>query len=397
MITIIAMFLCARVLLNEPPSGAPSGAVPTAVAGDPSATPPADSTAKKPDFRRAEDGTPIIPEDTTEESLIAIIRKLDESPKEDGAAPPASQGAGPGRADLLAYLDEFLKRFPKSPFRTDAFIIKLRTLASYARVQPAFLTELLELNETIRKEKPDERLAAENDYYAIQAFVMGARHEKMAEDRKLQGTAERYRAFIEDHPKSQHLPVIRASLVRSLLAQKKTDDAEKELAALTAQFPDHQAARRAKGEVYRVRAVGQPFAFQYTAPDGKTVRSTDFTGKVLILHFWASWNRESTEALDKLRSLRESYGERGLELVGINVDKHMRLMEMAMHTHNVNWPQYFDAKALDNALVIDAGVVQLPTYFVIDRNGVLRSTEPGDKLEELVKELLDKSAEKTNP
>ncbi len=52
------------------------------------------------------------------------------------------------------------------------------------------------------------------------------------------------------------------------------------------------------------------------------------------------------------------------------------------------WPQYIDAKGFENDLLVETGVVNIPTYFVVDRKGTLRAVNPGDKLGDLVKELL---------
>lgn len=57
-------------------------------------------------------------------------------------------------------------------------------------------------------------------------------------------------------------------------------------------------------------------------------------------------------------------------------------------TYEMPWPQHFDRKGFENDMLVATGVVKTPTYFVVDRKGVLRSIDPGDGMRDLVKKLL---------
>jgi hypothetical protein len=77
--------------------------------------------------------------------------------------------------------------------------------------------------------------------------VLGARQEGMPEQRRLAGTVERYAAFLEDHPASPRVPVVRASLIRNLIALKRVDEARAEFEKLKRDHPDDQAPPRPRG------------------------------------------------------------------------------------------------------------------------------------------------------
>jgi thiol-disulfide isomerase/thioredoxin len=208
---------------------------------------------------------------------------------------------------------------------------------------------------------------------------------------------ERYHAFIEDYPTSPHAPVVWASLIRDLIALNKIDVAQSELDNLKRAHPGHQATKRATGEVYRATAVGTPFGLMYKTPTGETVRSMDYVGKVLVGHFWASWSRRSLDELPQVTKLYEDYKDRGLQLIGINVDKSRRRIEETLKKFPMPWPQYFDGKGLENDILIGTGVINVPTYFVVDRDGILRGIDPGDKLTSLVQYCLDQPVTKAQP
>ncbi len=174
---------------------------------------------------------------------------------------------------------------------------------------------------------------------------------------------------------------------------KKIDRAEAELHKLTREFPDHRATLRATGEVRRATLVGRPFALMYSTPNGQVINTSEWLGKVLLVHFWATWSEESAEGLADLMKLHREYGDKGVQLVGVNVDRSRKPCADALEKHDMPWPQYFDAKGLDNAILVDSGVVDVPTIFVIDRNGICRSTDPGEKLTQLLEQLLAKPVE----
>ena len=330
-----------------------------------------------------------IPDDASEAYLVDKIDRLGASLRTDLPLQARFLANAPQLQEIVVYVDELLKRYPKSNHRDKALVAKLTALAELSRGQPRFLEQLLSLTDEISAGNPRGFLASENAYYAIQAFVLGARYQGMPKDRKIQGTIERYEAFLDDYPSSSRRPVIRASLIRSLIASKRIARAQAELARLLDQDPNHAATRRAQGEVYRATAVGKPLRLELDAAEGKkAIRPADYPGQVLIVHFWSSLNEQATDRFPELLKLHEAYGGRGLQLVGINVDEDPGAFEEARKSFQLPWPQHFQPGGFKSDVLVQQGVIRIPTYYVVDRHGILRSTEPGNKLPGLVKKLL---------
>ena len=353
---------------------------------DPTPGQKADQTPAQTPVQAPDDS--VVPEDKSEASLIEKIKESAHPERAglSGKRPLAAQFAV--KIQALAYIDQLLARYPKTTFREEAWIAKLTVLADLARLNPGYLEALLSLTSQIDRGTPGERLAAENAFFAIQAFVLGARVEKMPEARRLSGTRERYEAFLEDHPKSTRVPVVSASLIRILIALDEVDRARAVFDSLKRTYPDHKATRRAQGELYRAVAVGQPFAFSYATADGKTLNTTEYLGKVLVVHFWATWSEPSMTQLPELIDLYGEYRDQGLQLLGVNVDHKQAGIDEALQTHNMPWPQHLDLKGFENDILVATGVVIIPTVFVVDRKGTLRAINSGDGLRDLVKTLL---------
>ena len=71
----------------------------------------------------------------------------------------------------------------------------------------------------------------------------------------------------------------------------------------------------------RLELVGQPApVIQGADLDGKPFGVADMKGKVVLVVFWASWCLPCAAEIEALQAVEVSYRERGLRIVGINLD-----------------------------------------------------------------------------
>ncbi|MFN2476021.1 MAG: TlpA family protein disulfide reductase [Chthoniobacterales bacterium] len=130
--------------------------------------------------------------------------------------------------------------------------------------------------------------------------------------------------------------------------------------------------------------------WQVVALDGKTVKSSDLKGKVVILNFWATWCVPCREEIPGLVELQKQYGEQGLAIVGVSVDQGKpESVTRFVERFKMN---YLVAIA-DEKIVNDFGSVDaIPTTFIIDKQGRIVSRHTGfaekDVFEREIKPLL---------
>ena len=92
-----------------------------------------------------------------------------------------------------------------------------------------------------------------------------------------------------------------------------------------------------------------------------------YGGKVLVIHFWASWCAPCLREIDALESLFGEYRARGVAPVSVNVGETQGVVADALRNRTVSYPILLDT---DSATARLYGVVGLPTTFVLDRKGV---------------------------
>jgi len=64
-----------------------------------------------------------------------------------------------------------------------------------------------------------------------------------------------------------------------------------------------------------------PFDFTLQDMSGKTVKLSDYKGKVVVLEFWATWCPPCRESVPGLEKLHKAYKEKGLVVLAVSMDE----------------------------------------------------------------------------
>jgi cytochrome c biogenesis protein CcmG/thiol:disulfide interchange protein DsbE len=136
-----------------------------------------------------------------------------------------------------------------------------------------------------------------------------------------------------------------------------------------------------------------------TTLDGRRVSLADLRGSVVWVDFWASWCPPCRAETPVLRDLYARDHDRGLEIVGVSVQESTAADVRAYAaTYGIAYPIVAD---LTGAIFRAWRVYGLPTQFLIDRDGVIRSIVQGPvdaaTADALVEPLLGPSRPSTEP
>jgi len=123
----------------------------------------------------------------------------------------------------------------------------------------------------------------------------------------------------------------------------------------------------------------------------------DYAGRVVWLDFWASWCGDCTESFPVFDRMQRELGDRGLVVIGVNLDIERGRAEAFLAQHPVGFLQTFDPTIGDCARAFD--VAGMPTSFVVDAGGVVRRVHRGfrrgeiEATRDMVSDLLARSVD----
>jgi peroxiredoxin len=139
--------------------------------------------------------------------------------------------------------------------------------------------------------------------------------------------------------------------------------------------------------------AGQTVAPEWSLKDvdGKTVRSADFKGKVVILDFWATWCGPCRVEIPNFIALQKQYEKQGLVVVGLSVDEDgAKAVRPFAQKLGLNYPVVLADEKTQEAF---GGIEAVPTTFIIDREGRIVKEHMGfadkDEFEHEIKPLLN--------
>lgn len=135
--------------------------------------------------------------------------------------------------------------------------------------------------------------------------------------------------------------------------------------------------------------------YQLQDLDGRPVTLAALKGKVVWLNFFASWCPPCQQETPILRSLADTYRDRGLEVVGVSVQE----------TTAADVKAYADRYRLRYTIGFDGSghvlrayrVFALPTQFFIDVDGVIRQVVSGPVDEQGAKALIEAMLTEVRP
>jgi peroxiredoxin len=132
---------------------------------------------------------------------------------------------------------------------------------------------------------------------------------------------------------------------------------------------------------------------EFTLKDtaGADVALSSFKGKIVVLDFWAMWCQACKEAFGHLNGIQKEFGEKGVTVVGVDVEKAgPEKVKAFLKKAGIAYPVLLDPEMATGKLY---GLKGIPTLVVIGRDmgivktfrGMNKSTEK--EITELLKKL----------
>ena len=132
--------------------------------------------------------------------------------------------------------------------------------------------------------------------------------------------------------------------------------------------------------------------FALKSVDGKTVKLSDYKGKIVIIDFWATWCPPCRRGIPDLISIQKEF-KKDVVVIGVSLDAEKTIKDVPgfIKDYGINYPIVYG----DDKITIDyGGIRSIPTSFVVDKKGNVVDSHIGlvdkDVFVSKIKELLKK-------
>ena len=150
-----------------------------------------------------------------------------------------------------------------------------------------------------------------------------------------------------------------------------------ELKSVIERFPGDEKLYRVVSTQTQNEAARDLWPLQLEKPDidNANVSLADYTGKVLLIDFWATWCPPCRAELPNVLEVYKEYHPKGLEIVSISLDYAEEVTPEAyrqwIDSAGMNWRHVYDGQAWDTEIVKRFFVGSIPAPFLVGKDGAL--------------------------
>ncbi|MEN6372298.1 MAG: TlpA disulfide reductase family protein [Armatimonadota bacterium] len=130
--------------------------------------------------------------------------------------------------------------------------------------------------------------------------------------------------------------------------------------------------------------------FNEKAADGNQIDLGSYKGKVVILNFWASSNKQSKKEAKNIAVAYNKFKDKNVAVIGVDLDKEQKTLDKFLEKHkSISWPQIYDP-SIQLKISTKYNLKKTPYTFIIGKDGGIASVNPkGADLEKAIERALN--------
>ncbi|GLY79899.1 TlpA family protein disulfide reductase [Actinoallomurus iriomotensis] len=118
-------------------------------------------------------------------------------------------------------------------------------------------------------------------------------------------------------------------------------------------------------------------AVQGTTLDGKPFKLSDYTGKIVVVNFWASWCAPCRAEAPTMQKISDENKDSGVQFVGVDIKDGKDNAQAFLRTYKITYPSLFDQAGQIALAFRDIPPNAVPSTLIVDRKGQIAARAIG--------------------
>ena len=228
---------------------------------------------------------------------------------------------------------------------------------------------------------PEQR--AEIDFAKVTRLMRGAQRSPTGVREQLFAAARKFHA---DHPGDRRTAALLAEVATLFDSQPKVKASLLNDAAAAA--TDEGLKIRIADDLRRLDFLGTPIKLSFTPVQGKAVNIEEYRGRPVLIVFFADFSPPSSGALVRVQRTIAELPRGAVSALGVNLDPKREALDSVIRATGLSWPVAHDGRSWEGELVRSLAINALPTVWLLDKQGRLRSLNALEDTISKVRQLL---------
>lgn len=173
---------------------------------------------------------------------------------------------------------------------------------------------------------------------------------------------------------------------------------EKELVDYAEAIKDNFKTNQGVQSFVKQMELIKPISVGHKAPDftmqglnGKPLKLADYKGKYVLIDFWASWCAPCRAEMPNVVKQYNKFKSKGLEVLGVSLDKEKSPWEASVKTMHMTWPQGSELLEWEGPTSRAYMVQAIPANYLLDPQGnIVAKNLTGTDLEDFLNKTFSK-------
>ncbi len=159
-------------------------------------------------------------------------------------------------------------------------------------------------------------------------------------------------------------------------------------------FKDKSYLKRLTEKVKLANESGKPaYDFAAKALDGKTVKLSDFKGKVVYIDFWSTSCGPCVQEVPHSKKLQQKYSGRNIVFLNVSFDNSITTVEQFIDKKELHGVNTIDTRGFTSDEAKHYHITAIPRYVLVNKDGTIVSSDaprPSSHPDRLIDIALDK-------